>query len=151
EVGDDAGDGHRVVDVGLARVARLPPVGLGGTQVGTGDQVGRRLRVAAAVGGQHRGDLVRRRALVAPPRQDSINGRHVVLLSRSAEPHRGRRCSRSYTMTRLRTSRSVSLLRPSRNPNSTTKPSPTTAPPNRSTSRQVAVAVPPVASTSSTT
>src|SRR5690606_40588441 len=54
EVGDDAGDGHRVLDVGLARVARLPPVGLGGPQVGTGDQVGRRLRVAAAVGGQHR-------------------------------------------------------------------------------------------------
>ena len=46
DVGDDAGDGQRVVDVALAARAQLVAVGLGGDLVGVGDRGHRRLGVA---------------------------------------------------------------------------------------------------------
>ena len=76
EVGDDPGHRQRVLDVGLARPPVLPAVGLGGGEVGAGDPRGGRLRVPGPVGGQQRGDLVRRRALAAPPGQDPVDRGH---------------------------------------------------------------------------
>jgi hypothetical protein len=77
DVGDDAGDGQRVVDVALAARAQLAAVGLGRHLVGAVDRGDRRLRVAAAVAGQQRRQLDRRRGLVvAAPGKDSVDGAH---------------------------------------------------------------------------
>ena len=113
EVGDDAGDGERVLDVGLARVARLATVRVGRLQVGPRDQGGRRLGVAPAERGEKRRDLVSRRRVVATPRKDPVDGRHAYLLSRACaltfvERRPGVPCSRvlrrvatDYTVIRL--------------------------------------------------
>ena len=77
EVGHDPGHGQRVLDVGLPRPAGLAPVGLGRQEVGPGDEGGGRLGVPGPEGGQQRGDLVCRRALVAPPGQDPIDRGHA--------------------------------------------------------------------------
>ena len=134
DVGDDAGHGQRVVDVALAAGAQLAAVGLGGDLVGAVDRGHRRLRVAAAVAGEQRRQLGRRRRLVvAPPGQDAVDGAHGRLSTRqdldAAVAERG-------PAARARRSRSGSRSRRS-------------TPPSASTSRAVAAAVPPVASTSS--
>ena len=60
DVGDDAGDGERVVDVALAARAELVAVRLRGDLVGAVDRGHRRLRVAAAVRREQRRQLDRR-------------------------------------------------------------------------------------------
>ena len=80
EVGHDAGDRQRV----LRRRARpsrgSAPVGVGRLQVGPGDQRGGRLGVPLPEGVQQGRDLVRRRLVVAPPRQDPVDRGHPCLL-----------------------------------------------------------------------
>ena len=79
DVGDDAGDRQRMVDVALAARAELVAMRLGGDLVGVGDRRDRRLGVAAAVAGEQRGQLGRRGRLVVPsPRQDAIDSAHVA-------------------------------------------------------------------------
>ena len=79
DVGDDAGDGERVVDVALTARAQLAAVRLGGHLVGAVDRRDRRLGMALAVAGQQRGQLDGRgRLVVAPPGKDAIDGAHGV-------------------------------------------------------------------------
>ena len=78
DVGHDAGHRQRMVDVPLARVAELVPVGVGGDLVGAHDLAGGRLRVAGAVAGDERSDLVGRRWRVPPPRQDAVDRAHYA-------------------------------------------------------------------------
>ncbi len=112
EVGDDAGHGQGVLDVRLARVARLAAVRVGGLQVGPRDEGRRRLGVTLAEGGEKGRDLVSRRRVVATPRKDPVDGRHAYLLSRAvltqSERRPGvpcsrvlRRCATDYTVIRL--------------------------------------------------
>ena len=77
DLGDDAGDGERMVDVALAARAQLGAVRLRGDLVGVGDRGDARLRVAGAVGREQRRQLGRRgRLVVSPPGQDSVDGAH---------------------------------------------------------------------------
>ena len=77
DVGDDAGDGQRVVDVALAAGAQLAAVGLGGDLVGAVDRRHRRLGMARPVARQQRRQLGRGcRLVVAPPGKDSVDGAH---------------------------------------------------------------------------
>ena len=79
DVGDDAGDGERVVDVALTARAQLAAVRLGGDLVGAVDRRDRRLGMALAVAGQQRRQLDGRRGLVVPPPgKDAIDGAHGV-------------------------------------------------------------------------
>ncbi len=77
DVGDDAGDRQRVVDVALAARAQLAAMGLGGDLVGAVDGGDGRLGVAPPVAGEQRRQLDGRcRLVVPPPGQDSIDGAH---------------------------------------------------------------------------
>ena len=128
-------DGYSDVGAAAKPPAQLAAVGVSRAQVGPGDQRRRGLGVPGAVGLEQWRDLIRGRLVVAPPWQDPVDRRH----------------DSSYTVMRLNTSVFGSLARPSRKPNSTTKPMPATVAPRRSTRRHVAAAVPPVARTSSIT
>ena len=136
DVGDDAGDRQRVVDVALATAARLVTVGFRRRLVGAVDHRHRRLRMAAAVRAEQRRQLIRGDVLVPPPRE--------------AHDRRQPPATPQY-LARLSTRWPSSLARPPRSSSSIRKPTPTTTPPSASTSRTVAAAVPPVASTSSMT
>ena len=77
EVGDDRGDGQRVMDVRLARLAHLLAMGVSRQLVGPGDHQRARLRVVRPEGADERGDLFRRRDAVAPPRKNPRHRCHV--------------------------------------------------------------------------
>ena len=81
EVGHDAGDGERVVDVLLARFAPLLGVRLVGDLVGAGDHRGGGFRVAAAERLHHRGEVDHRRGRGPPPGKHAVNRAHGRLLS----------------------------------------------------------------------
>ena len=79
DVGHDARHGEGVVDVALAAGPELAAVRLGGHFVGPADRGDRRLRVAAAVAGEQRGQLDRCRGLVVPPpRENAVDGAHRI-------------------------------------------------------------------------
>ncbi len=65
-----------MVDVALATAAYLVAVGFLGRLVGAVDHRYRRLGVAALVRVQQGRQLLGRRVLVAPPRQNTIDRRH---------------------------------------------------------------------------
>ena len=84
EVGDDAGDSQRMVDVRLARAPHLLAVGVGRDLVGPRDHRGAGLRVLRPEHVDQRSDLLRGRHRVAPPRQNPGHGCHVPLQSTSS-------------------------------------------------------------------
>ena len=113
QFGHDSGHRHRVGDVGLARLAALALVGLGGHLVGAGDVADLVARFPSAEAGDQWLELIVGEDLLAAPREHPVDGGHQAptpgraTCTGTSRPARPSRAARS-AMTRPRAGSGVS-------------------------------------------